>query len=195
MEKNNERIQDLEGEVWKDIQGYEGFYQISNKGRVKRLERLTEFWYRDYKKTKFLPEIIKEQCLNGQGYPIVSLTNGDASKVARVHRLIAIHFIPNLENPENRKQVNHKDKNRQNNSIENLEWVSPLENICHSRKERKKNTSKYIGVHWDKKRQKWRSDIRFLGKYLTIGSYDTEKEAYEARRKFEQDNGIENKYL
>ena len=90
-------------EVWKDVPGYEGLYQVSNLGNVMR----------DGKKLS--PGI------GSHGYPSVVLSKGGKTKPYCVHRLVALSFIPN---PNNFKCVNHKDENRNNNRVENLEWCS-----------------------------------------------------------------------
>lgn len=175
MAKESEKIQDLEGEVWKDVQGYEGLYEISNKGRVKSVKLNS----------------IRKSHLSDRGYQIITLRNKNHTKSVRIHRLVAIHFIPN---PEGKEQVNHIDFDPYNNCVDNLEWVTNRENSCHSVK-RKEKSSKYVGVYFSNYSNKWVSRIRFENKRIELGSYPTEQEAYEARRKFEQDNGIENKYI
>ena len=104
----------MEPEIWKDIEGYEGLYQISNYGRILHLKT------RRFKATQTKPN----------EYVTVVLYKDNIPKYFRVHRLVAIHFIPNLEN---KPQVNHKDLNPQNNSYSNLEWVTGKENTCHAR--------------------------------------------------------------
>ena len=99
-------------EIWHDIEGYEGLYQISNKGRVKRLlgpsERILRPWD------------------NGYGYMIIGLFKNGMHKRIRVHRLVAIAFVPN---PHNLPEVNHKDENKKNNCVENLEWCDRVYNV------------------------------------------------------------------
>ena len=96
-------------EVWKDIEGYEGLYQVSNKGRVKSLKN------NNTKKEKVLKPII------GKGYKRVRLCKYKTRKLYAVHRLVANAFLPN---PHNFPCVNHKDECRTNNVVSNLEWCT-----------------------------------------------------------------------
>lgn len=114
-------------EEWRDIKGYEGYYQVSNKGRVRSLDRIVN-----------APEkfggsrIVKGQILAlplRVGYPSIGLFKNGKGEILYVHRIVAEAFIPN---PENKPEVNHKDANRTNNNVENLEWVTHLENMQHS---------------------------------------------------------------
>ena len=99
-------------EVWKDIPEYEGLYQVSNLGRVKSLKR-----------EKFLKPNV-----DAYGYLCVDLYKNKNHNFKRIHRHVAEAFIPNLEN---KPQINHIDGNKQNNNVNNLEWVTPCENIKH----------------------------------------------------------------
>lgn len=105
-------------ELWKDIKGYEGCYQVSNLGRIKSLDRMTNNQYGEY----FMKgRILKNSIIKDKGYCRVSLNNGNGKISKRVHRLVAEAFIPN---PENKLEVNHKDGNKLNNCVSNLEWCT-----------------------------------------------------------------------
>jgi hypothetical protein len=105
-------------EEWRDIEGYEGLYQISNLGSVKSL-----FRYRVCKNGSFQP--IKERLLSPRtdkdGYKEVLLCNNCKRKCFKIHRLVAQAFI---SNPNNYPVINHKDENPSNNIVENLEWCT-----------------------------------------------------------------------
>jgi len=107
-----------EKEIWKDVLGYEGIYEVSNLGNVKSL---------NYNHTK--KERILKKCNGTQNYHIVCLHKEGSSKTRKVHRLVALSLIPN---PDNKPQVNHIDGDKQNNKIENLEWVNNSENQLHA---------------------------------------------------------------
>lgn len=112
-------------EIWKDIIGYEGLYQISNLGSVKSLER-----YRAYKNGK--PRHMKSKKLipgrSKCGYYTVVLYKEGKRKTHTIHRLVAKAFIPN---PNNYPYVNHIDENKTNNHISNLEWCTASYNSRH----------------------------------------------------------------
>jgi hypothetical protein len=117
-------------EIWKNVKGFQGYYQVSNLGRVKRLA--TKFIcgckgggkrYISFKEKILLP------CSYTNKYLCVTLSTQGKKERPMIHRLVALHF---LDNNENKQQVNHKDGNVQNNIVENLEWVTQSENMLHS---------------------------------------------------------------
>ena len=106
-------------ENWKDIKGYEGFYQVSNLGRVRSLER--DVFLPNGIVNRHIEEKILVPILNAYGYSFVNLHKNGKSKAILIHRLVAMAFI---ENPEHKPQVNHKDENPLNNCVDNLEWCT-----------------------------------------------------------------------
>lgn len=111
-------------EVWKDVVGYEGYYQVSSLGRVKGVDRIIKAKFINHETQKVNGKILKP-FTNKHGYVRVSLTINQKVNKFSVHRLVAQAFIPN---PENKPQVNHKDEKRDNNNVDNLEWVTVKEN-------------------------------------------------------------------
>lgn len=108
-------------EIWKDINGYEGLYQISNLGNVKSIQYFNHANNKIYPRNKLLKPLINEK-----GYFRVDLFKLGKTKRCRIHRLVAEAFIPNLNNfPE----VNHIDGNKSNNRVDNLEWCTHKHNM------------------------------------------------------------------
>lgn len=119
-------------EVWKPIEGYEGLYEVSTFGRVKRLggkvTRANRWGGKSSYQTIDRLKSLKPNTVNG--YVYVMLSREGVARNKRVHRLVAEAFIPN---PDNKPFVNHIDGNKTNNVVYNLEWVTPRENVLHSR--------------------------------------------------------------
>lgn len=105
-------------EIWKDVNGYEGLYKVSNIGNILSLK------FNRGKKEKLLAKT-----LNQWGYYFVCLTKNEKKDTSSIHRLVAEAFIPN---PENKNTINHKDGNKINNHVSNLEWCTISENLKHS---------------------------------------------------------------
>ena len=114
-------------EIWKDIQGYEGIYQVSNLGRIKSLERIVT--NNKHGGVRIVEEKILTPTDNGNGYKIIGLQKPKQRKNFYIHRLVATAFIPN---PKNFGYVNHKDYNKSNNNVSNLEWCTQKENVNYS---------------------------------------------------------------
>lgn len=106
-------------EIWKDITGYEGIYQVSNLGRVKSLERVVVIGYGA--KRLFKEKILKNNVNNKNGYVYVGLHKDGKTKQSRVHRLVALEF---LKNEDNLPHINHKNEIKTDNSVDNLEWCT-----------------------------------------------------------------------
>lgn len=126
-----------EKEIWKDIKGYEGLYQVSNMGNVKSLERTV----RNSRGYRIVAERILKPQSNSKGYLYVNLYKDGKMKRCRVNRLVAQAFLPN---PHNLPVINHKDENKQNNYVENLEWCSHSYNNSYNGRAKKigeKNTN------------------------------------------------------
>ena len=111
-------------EVWKDIEGYEGHYQVSNIGRIKSVRRTVQTKQGDRNISERILKKIKIQT----GYNQVMFSVGGVKKACKVSRLVASAFI---DNPENKPQVNHINENKTDDRCLNLEWVTAKENINH----------------------------------------------------------------
>ena len=105
-------------EVWKPIAGYEGIYEVSNLGRVRSLDRIKS------NGARMMGRVLLQDCSN-RGYMSVELNVDKKNKRCSIHRLVAMAFIPN---PNNLPEVNHKDENKLNNNVCNLEWCTPSYN-------------------------------------------------------------------
>ena len=127
-------------EEWRDIPGYEGYYQVSNQGRIRSVDRkvIARGGLTRISKGKII-------ALNySRPYPMVCLSKKDIKKTYLVHRLVADTFIPN---PKNEKTVNHKNGIKSDNRVENLEWCSYSDNIKHAfRQLGRRPTSHWTGV-------------------------------------------------
>lgn len=118
-------------EIWKDIQGFEGVYQVSNLGNVKSL-----FFH-----STNTPRLLKSSPTNC-GYYKVQLHLNGKPKTKYVHRLVAETFLPRIQGKD---QVNHKDGDKSNNALQNLEWVSASENQLHSVRNNLRKSSPMLG--------------------------------------------------
>jgi hypothetical protein len=162
----------MEEEIWKEIEGYDGMYEVSNMGRVRSWKKRIGF-------NKFtrgdLPVIRNLNFV--LGYFHCHLSKNGISKAFKVHRLVAIHFI---DNPENHRYVDHIDGNKQNNYVSNLRWVNKSQNEYNSKKG-KNNTSGVKGVYYFVNGNNWRAFWEEDGKQKFKG-FKTKEEAIEHRR-------------
>ena len=113
-------------EIWKDIGGYEGSYQVSNMGRVRSVDRVVTF--KDGSMRKFKGKVLKPYL--GKGYERVMLCNENGAINKTVHRLVLEAFKPHVN--MNDLEVNHMDGDKLNNHLSNLEWVTARDNILHA---------------------------------------------------------------
>lgn len=147
-------------EEWRDIKGYEGYYQISNYGRVKSLERTVNHGM--FNTSRNIKEKLLKQHLNTHGYYNVGLSKNCIVKQVPVHRLVAEAFLPN---PYNLPYVDHIDGNRKNNFVfvnddgsvdfkkSNLRWVTPKENARNPNTINNMNSFKKGNIPWNKGKQ------------------------------------------
>ena len=132
----------MKTEIWKDMIGYEGLYQVSSLGRVRSLSRISED---KNGKVISVKGKIRKQYSFKNGYNVVRLSKNGKTLTVSCHRKIAEAFLPN---PEKLPQVNHINGNKNDNRIENLEWVTISENVKHG----------YRIGHSDKKGEKHHSN-------------------------------------
>lgn len=146
-------------EEWRDIEGYEGLYQVSNEGRVKSLERYVNGG------KQLVEEKIKSVFRMSDGYYGVNLYKDGTQKLKKIARLVAETFIPN---PTNLPEVNHKNEDKALNTVENLEWCDRSYNINYGTR------NKRVGDHYNKKVCKLDLDGKVIFVYdsLTEASRD-----------------------
>ena len=152
-------------EVYKDVIGYEGIYQVSNLGNIK------SFRYGKEKQMK--------QSKDSSGYLKLDLNFNGIQKTRTIHQLVAESFL-NHKASGMKLVVNHIDLNKTNNNIDNLEIVTIREN---SNRKHLKSTSIYTGVSWNKKASKWKTVITVNNKQIFLGYFTDELEASEAYQK------------
>lgn len=155
----------MDNEQWKKIEGYD--YEISNLGRVRSNQ------------PRFEGKIIY-QGIHTDGYYTVRLCKDKKHKRFRVHRLMAIAFIPN-DDPINKTEIDHIDNNRKNNALSNLRWVTHSQNNI-NRSKQSNNTSGITGVSFDKKQNQWVVRMKIDAKYQYLGSFKHFDDAVKCRK-------------
>lgn len=128
------------GEVWKDIKGYEGLYQVSSLGRIKSLKRKVKY----QNSVRNVKEKIKKDFISANGYKRIELSQNGVNKKYNIHKLVAETFIPKNNNYYDRYlEVNHINGIKTDNRVENLEWCTRSENLLHAYKNKlARNTEK-----------------------------------------------------
>ena len=121
----------MKNEIWKPVKGYEGLYEVSSYGRVKNLGKYYQETFNGITKTMYSSPRMSTLRYDNYGYLRTQLTKDGKCKHFLVHRLVAIAFIPT---DDCSLQINHKDGIKDNNNVENLEWVTPKENVVHAHK-------------------------------------------------------------
>ena len=162
-------------EDYKDIIGYDGKYKINKKGDVLNV-----------KKNKLL-----KKSLNRGYYRVKLFDEEKKPKDYLLHRLLGIHFI---SNPDNKPIIDHINRNKGDNDLNNLRWVSYEENSKNRTPLKNKiNGVKYVGVRFIKNviKKPYRAETKIDKKYYHIGYYNTEEEAYENYKKFNKEKGYE----
>ncbi len=153
-------------EQWKAVKDFEGVYEVSNLGRVKRIALGLG--------TNAKDGILKPG-LSKKGYPRVYLSKHSKKYTKPLHILVAQAFIPN---PHNLPQVNHKDGNKLNASVENLEWTTQKGNMLHSAKLGLHGD----GVYYDKGMERWVARYYLESKRINLGTFTTKEEALKVRQ-------------
>ena len=155
-------------EIWKDIEGYEGLYQVSNEGRVKSVERVV---MRCNGRPKTISERVLKPWLDkkGKGYFNIDLWKDNICKKFKLHRLIAKAFIPN---PDNKEEIDHIDTDTRNNKIENLRWVTRTENLNNPitlENYSKNRKGKFLNNEWkSKKVYQYTLDDEFVKEWASV---------------------------
>lgn len=160
-------IEDLPDEIWVEAIGFKGMYVVSNRGRIKS----TGFYYSNGSKS-IKPVCLLKSKINKAGYHQQSL----GKKTVLIHIVEYFSFHPELEIKKG-YVVDHKDENKLNNDLENLQYVTQSFNVQKSNIIRGNKTSKYVGVSFDKSKNKWIAQIRIEGKSKKLGAFSTEEAA------------------
>lgn len=153
-------------EIWKDIPNYEGMYQVSSFGNVKSLKYGKERFLSTYK--------------NGKGYLQVGLWKNNKLENGRIHILVAMVFKGHIPDGTQNIVVDHDDNDKLNNHKDNIQLLTQRKNLS---KDKKNKVSKFTGVSWHKRNNKWIAKIHFKGRDIHLGFYIIEVEASQAYQK------------
>lgn len=161
----NLSLENLPNEEWRDVVGYEGLYQVSNLGRVKSLKRNSiPYYYKNTLTTYTVNERICKQSIV-MGYLMVNLSKNNIKEQIKVHRLVAMMFIPN---PNNYPQVNHKNENKLSNKSENLEWCTSKYNNNYGTRNKRISKKQRNDPRFSKKIMQFSLDGKFIKEWESI---------------------------
>lgn len=169
-------------EIWKTIKGC-SYYQISNFGNIRSMSRNVN--------TGYGQRIVKERLLkkssDKDGYEIICIRPDATSvkKTYKIHRLVAEYFLTNYNDYN---CVNHKDLNKKNNHVSNLEYVNDMMNARHYHKINK--SKKCVGVSYDNQKKKYKCRISVGGKRIYLGMYEKEEDAIKVYYDYVLDNKL-----
>lgn len=154
----------MEKEIWKDVPGYEGSYQVSDLGNVKSLLRWVEL---PFDKSRLIKEKLLRQALSKRGYYVLVLRKNNSPKMFNVHQLVVMAFLNHTLDGTQRLVVDHINNIKTDNRLVNLQVVPQRHNASKDRE----GTSKYSAVHWETSRKKWvvrpmvEKQLRYLGAF------------------------------
>jgi hypothetical protein len=178
-------------EIWKEVIGYEGIYEVSNMGRVRSVDRYVNSGGSGDKDRLSLK---KGKILNcsptKRGYTRVNLSRESKIKQEYIHRLVAVAFLEAIKGKEN---VNHINGIKEDNRACNLEFVNQRENVLHAKIYNVNKNCPFVS--YLKKYNRYESSIIINGKPKKLGRFKTEEEAFNSYVKALEDNGLENKYI
>lgn len=176
----------MKKEKWLEVRGYEGYYEVSDMGRVKSTRVLQS----GEQKEHILSPNKPNRGINGTGVCTVGFSLHCVKKYYSVSRLVAEHFVHN-DNPKEKTRVIHKDDNLLNLKASNLEWVTEQERTVRLHTLNKTTHSKYTGISYHKVTGKW---VAYAPGAIWLGSYRTEKEAREVRKEYVIKNNLLTKF-
>jgi hypothetical protein len=178
-------------EVWKDVVGYDGLYEVSNMGRVRSVDRYVNSGGKNnecrlsLKKGKIL-----KASPTKRGYTRVSLSNKSKTNQVMIHRIVAMAFLEKINGKTN---VNHINGIKEDNRVCNLEFVNQRENVLHAKIYTMQKDFPF--VCYLKKYNRYESSIIIDGKANKLGRFKTEEEAFNSYVKALKENNLENKYI
>jgi len=163
----------MQNEIWKPIKGYEGFYEVSNLGAVRSLDRIDRVGRN--RKGRVL-----KLGTDTSGYRFAGLSVNDNLKTPKVHRLVAESFIGDRPTPDHK--IDHVDGNKENNHVMNLEYVTHRENIGRGRlcDKNPNRSSQCRGVHYYKRFNKFGAKLQHKRKVFNLGYFTSEEKAHQA---------------